>query len=80
MGKPLETTQTSLTLVSHIFLVAHLGITDGCELVFELFGQPLHPSAGAPSDKGFSKKSHHLDLSELFSGDGSVSTSIKKNW
>jgi len=69
-----ETAQTSLTSVSHNSLVAHLGITDGCELVFGLFGQPLHPSAGAPSGKGVSKKSHHLDLSELFSGDGSDST------
>jgi hypothetical protein len=69
-----ETTQTSLTSVSHNSCVAHLGITDRRELVFGLFGQPLHPSVGAPSGKGFSKKSHHLDLSKLFSGDGSDGT------
>ena len=40
-----DTTQTSLALVSHNSLVAHIGITDGCELVFGLFGQPLHSSA-----------------------------------
>mmetsp|Transcript_13437 Transcript_13437/g.19883 ORF Transcript_13437/g.19883 Transcript_13437/m.19883 type:complete len:235 (-) Transcript_13437:31-735(-) len=56
--------------VSHNSLVAHLGITDGCELVLGLFGQPLHPSVGVPSGKGLSKRSSHLDLSELFFDNG----------
>eukprot|EP00567_Pseudictyota_dubia_P007508 CAMPEP_0197442408 /NCGR_PEP_ID=MMETSP1175-20131217/8425_1 /TAXON_ID=1003142 /ORGANISM="Triceratium dubium, Strain CCMP147" /LENGTH=3192 /DNA_ID=CAMNT_0042972873 /DNA_START=42 /DNA_END=9620 /DNA_ORIENTATION=- len=66
-----EPGQANLNQESEESVVAQLGITEGCEIVFLLASQKLPDHTPAPSAKLSSKKGHGLDLSEIFVGDGS---------